>query len=116
MTFTLLSFKKIYIYISDTYDESKYSLVHFTLDKTDLRSNVQWWAYGMPPVNKITVLGQDRPITNVTINQEPCKKSFCEYEYSGKNKTLVIFNVNLHLDRLLHIQWTYRDDTSKVCT
>ncbi|XP_013172172.1 PREDICTED: uncharacterized protein LOC106121193 [Papilio xuthus] len=69
-----------------TYDESKYSLVHFILDKQEFRSELQWWAYGMPTVNKITIFGQKVPIKNVTVNQKPCKKPVCDFSYSSNSQ------------------------------
>ncbi|XP_068618673.1 uncharacterized protein [Battus philenor] len=70
------------------YDERKYSLVHFDLDKQEFRSNVQWWAFGMPNVNKLTIFGQKVPVKNVTLNQQPCKKPICEFSYTSKNQSL----------------------------
>lgn len=101
------------ISFTETYDESKYSLVHFTLDKQEFRSELQWWAYGMPSINKITIFGQKLPIKNVTVNKQPCKKPLCEYSYTGNTQIFVIFNINLRLNEPIHVQWSVQDKLSK---
>ncbi|CAK1586499.1 unnamed protein product [Parnassius mnemosyne] len=99
-----------------TYDESKYSIVNFTLDKQEFKSTIQSWAYGMPPVNKVTILGQKYSVKNVTLNQALCKKPVCEFTYSSKTQMLVVYNLMLLLNEPIHIQWTIQDKMPKVGT
>nr|XP_026489225.1 lysosomal alpha-glucosidase-like isoform X3 [Vanessa tameamea] len=52
----------------NTYEEKKYSHIEFSFQNNELNSTVQWWGYGVPSVNSISVLGQTKSIKSVTIN------------------------------------------------
>ncbi|KAF9408035.1 hypothetical protein HW555_012147 [Spodoptera exigua] len=68
----------------NTYEEQKYSHIEFSLNITEIRSTVQWWGYGVPSLNKISVLNQP-PIKMVAINDQPCVKQ-CEFNYNIQTK------------------------------
>ncbi|XP_047026536.1 uncharacterized protein LOC124634907 [Helicoverpa zea] len=70
----------------NTYEEQKYSHIEFSLNNTEIRSNVQWWGYGVPSLNRVTVLNQP-PIKMVAINDQPCVKP-CQFTYNSQSKVL----------------------------
>lgn len=86
----------------NTYEEQKYSHIEFTLNITEIRSTVQWWGYGVPSLNKISVLNQP-PIKMVAINYQPCVKP-CEFTYNTQTKVLQI-TANLSLDKPFNVKW-----------
>ncbi|CAH0694338.1 unnamed protein product [Spodoptera exigua] len=86
----------------NTYEEQKYSHIEFSLNITEIRSTVQWWGYGVPSLNKISVLNQP-PIKMVAINDQPCVKQ-CEYNYNTQTKVLQI-TANLSLDKPFNVKW-----------
>lgn len=88
--------------VTDTYEEQKYSHIEFSLNNTEIRSTVQWWGFGVPSLNKISVLNQP-PIKMVAINDQPCVKP-CEFTYNTQTKVLQI-TANLSLDKPFNVKW-----------
>ncbi|XP_063382196.1 sucrase-isomaltase, intestinal-like, partial [Cydia fagiglandana] len=91
----------------NSYEEKQYSHIEFFLTYTELKSEVHWWGYGVPPVNKVTLLGQELPVQTVSINNAPCVNP-CQFTYNSKNKVLEIFNMTLALDKPFSIKWTFK--------
>lgn len=89
----------------NSYEEKKYSHIEFYLNGTELQSNVQWWGYGVPSLNKVSVLSQPA-VESVTVNNQPCVKP-CEFTYSNQTRVLSV-KVNLSLDKPFNIKWTYK--------
>lgn len=90
---------------TDSFQEKKYSHIEFFHNNTEFRSNVQWWGFGVPSVNKVIFFNQP-PIKGVNINSQPCKKP-CEYSYNTQTKVLEV-NVNLSLDKQFVVSLIYK--------
>ncbi|CAB3259578.1 unnamed protein product [Arctia plantaginis] len=89
----------------NSYQEKKYSHIEFLLNGTELESSVQWWGYGVPSLNKITILSQPA-IKSVMVNDQPCVKP-CAFTYQNQTRLLTI-TVNLSLDKPFKVRWTYK--------
>lgn len=58
-----------YLFVSDTVQEKRYSLISFQLENSTLRSDIVNWAEENPPnLGTITVLGVQKPVTQVIVN------------------------------------------------
>lgn len=56
-------------FVSDSYEEKRYSLLSFELEHNVLRSFIVYWGSEVPPnLGSVTVLGIDKPVTEVTVN------------------------------------------------
>ncbi|XP_061715535.1 sucrase-isomaltase, intestinal-like [Cydia pomonella] len=91
----------------NSYEEKQYSHIEFVLNYTELKSEVHWWGYGVPPVDRVTLLGQPRPVRGVAIDGAPCLQP-CQFTYNPNNKVLEIFNITLALDKPFSIKWTFK--------
>ncbi|CAH0729522.1 unnamed protein product, partial [Brenthis ino] len=86
----------------NTYEEKKYSYIEFTAVNNELTSCVQWWGYGVPSINSISVLGQTNATKTVTINN-----STVQFTYISETQVLLIPNITLALDKPFSVKWTY---------
>ncbi|XP_047993102.1 lysosomal alpha-glucosidase-like isoform X1 [Leguminivora glycinivorella] len=91
----------------NSYEEKQYSHIEFVLSYTELKSEVHWWGFGVPPLNKVTLLGQELPVQSVSINNAPCVKT-CQFSYNGQTKVLEIYNMTLALDKPFSIKWSFK--------
>lgn len=54
---------------SDSYEEKRYSLISFELESNVLRSFIVFLGSEVPPnLGSVTVLGINKPVTEVTVN------------------------------------------------
>ncbi|XP_023943478.1 sorting nexin-14 [Bicyclus anynana] len=72
----------------NTYEEKKYRHIEFEVKDNQLTSVVQWWGYGVPSINTITILGQN-PISTVKVNDVTTNFTY------NKHKVLTIAGINL---------------------
>jgi hypothetical protein len=56
--------------ITDTYADRRYNLLNFTLAQSQLTGTAVWWGYNdMPVLDRVTILGVDKPVKSVFVNQ-----------------------------------------------
>jgi hypothetical protein len=65
----LLIYFKDFIF-TDTYADRRYNLLNFTVTDSYLTGSAIWWQYSdMPFLDKVTVLGIQKPVKSVFVNQ-----------------------------------------------
>jgi hypothetical protein len=56
--------------LADTYADRRYNLLNFTLAESQLTGSAVWWGYSdMPVLDRVTILGIERPVKSVFVNQ-----------------------------------------------
>jgi hypothetical protein len=56
--------------LTDTYADRRYNLLDFTLGESQLIGSAIWWGYNdMPALDKVTILGVQKPVKSVFVNQ-----------------------------------------------
>ncbi|XP_048487730.1 lysosomal alpha-glucosidase-like [Plutella xylostella] len=98
----------------NSYEEKKYSHIEFYKQSTSVNSAVQWWGYGVPTVNNITIYSIEYPVKAVELNDQPCKKPLCEFSYDAKDHILRVYNMNLSLDKPFSLTWTNKNSYPKL--
>ncbi|KAG7296287.1 hypothetical protein JYU34_021411 [Plutella xylostella] len=98
----------------NSYEEKKYSHIEFYKQSTSVNSAVQWWGYGVPTVNNITIYSIEYPVKTVELNDQPCKKPLCEFAYDAKEYILRVYNMNLSLDKPFSLTWTNKNSYPKL--
>lgn len=98
----------------NSYEEKKYSHIEFYKQSTSVNSAVQWWGYGVPTVNNITIYSIEHPVKTVELNDQPCKKPLCEFSYDAKEYILRVYNMNLSLDKPFSLTWTNKNSYPKL--
>ncbi|CAG9560936.1 unnamed protein product [Danaus chrysippus] len=91
----------------NTYEEKKYSHIDFIVKNNELQNIIQWWGYGVPSLNSISILGM-KPLKSLTINDIPTK-----YTYINKTQVVTISSINLPLDKTFRVKWTFQK-TGKI--
>lgn len=77
-----------FIGFTDTFEENRYCLIEFSVERNTLRSDVVWWGDDTPPnISKVVILGVNTPITNVAIDEK-----VVPFEYDTKNKVKIMNN------------------------
>lgn len=85
----------------NTYADRRYNLLNFTLADSQLIGSAVWWGYNdMPALDKVTILGVQKPVKSVFVNQ--ASKPF---SYHTINKFLKVENLQIHLNSTFSIHW-----------
>ena len=75
------------IMFADTYLDRRYNLLNFTLAQSQLTGSAVWWGYSdMPVLDSVTILGVEKPVKSVFVNQ--ASKPF---SYHTINKVSVVY-------------------------
>jgi len=70
LRFPSCSFHYIGIMFADTYLDRRYNLLNFTLAQSQLTGSAVWWGYSdMPVLDSVTILGVEKPVKSVFVNQ-----------------------------------------------
>jgi lysosomal alpha-glucosidase len=85
----------------NTYLDRRYNLLNFTLAQSQLTGSAVWWGYSdMPVLDSVTILGVEKPVKSVFVNQ--ASKPF---SYHTINKFLKVASLNIHLNSTFSINW-----------
>lgn len=90
----------LFFLFTDTFEEKKYSLVNFAANGDTLKSEVVWWGFGVPTVDKIHILGQVNKISAVYLNKKPI-----HFTYNKITHLLTVNKLNLPLDNVFTLKW-----------
>ena len=70
LRFPSCSFHYIGLMFADTYADRRYNLLNFTLAQSRLTGSAVWWGYSdMPVLDSVTILGVEKPVKSVFVNQ-----------------------------------------------
>jgi len=70
LSFPSRSFHYIGVMFADTYLDRRYNLLNLTLAQSQLTGSAVWWGYsGMPVLDSVTILGVEKPVKSVFVNQ-----------------------------------------------
>ncbi|XP_037294752.1 lysosomal alpha-glucosidase-like isoform X3 [Manduca sexta] len=95
----------------NSYEEKKYSHIEFMYNNLQIKSRVNWWGYGVPSINRISVYNQTS-VKTVSINDVPCVKP-CQFTYLSDTKVLQI-DVSLPLDNPFEVKWVSKAKESSI--
>jgi len=85
----------------NTYADRRYNLLNFTLAHSQLTGSAVWWGYSdMPVLDSVTILGVEKPVKSVFVNQ--ASKPF---SYHTVNKFLKVEDLKIHLNSTFSINW-----------
>ena len=89
LSFLSSAFHYIGLMFADTYADRRYNLLNFTLAHSQLTGSAVWWGYSdMPVLDSVTILGVEKPVKSVFVNQ--ASKPF---SYHTINKVSFVYKI-----------------------